>query len=195
MPRESGTSTIELCERLRDAGYPDFSTMNAFEPSKLLPAPTFASFSEIVAEDGTPKETARGHTQKGLFEAYLGDPRVLYYELIEDPSRFEDGVSDLVQQLVGGMKQLEQLSPAEKRLLDRATLSWAEPRHRPSGDSLTRSSSTPLPVKEPPATYAEALEDPDIELEYREHGAPVPILDADLGDISAEAPPTFWWVH
>ena len=171
---------------------PDFLAMNIFEPLKPPQAPTFATFSEIVAEDATPKESP-SRRKTGLFEAYLGDPRALYYELIEDPSRFEDGVMDLVQQLLAGSKRLESLSPEETNLLDRATLSWAEPRHRTtSGETPGGTSSTISPSREPPATYGEALEDPDIELEYREDGKHAPILDADL---TGQSLPDFWWQH
>jgi len=137
----------------------------------------------------------RPERQSGLFTALLGDPKVLYYEILEDPERFEDGVSDLVQQLVAGARTLESLTRDEHNLLDRATLDWSTPRHRTPG------SAEPRPISRdsvPPAvehlTYEDALADPAVELEYSEDGRHVPILEGSAApDIPGEAPETFWW--
>jgi hypothetical protein len=129
-----------------------------------------------------------------LFDALVGDPRVLYYELMEDPSRFEEEVATLVQQIVSGQKPYESLSSTEKTLLDRATLDWARTRHQKPKAPSPISSKSPAPTQ-PEAvqhlTRAEAVSDPSVELEYREDGRHVPLQTTPEPDIPAA--PTFWW--
>lgn len=75
-------------------------------------------------------------------------------------------------------------------LLNSATLEYAQPRRAAPLKDLTAK-----PPKEDSAavkhlTYKDAVDDDDVELEYREGGkhAPIPQLD-----ITVDAPPTFWW--
>jgi hypothetical protein len=138
-----------------------------------------------------PASNVSERRRSGLFETLLGDPRVLYQEMLEDPSRFDAEVTELVLRLVAGATNLESLTSEEREVLDRAVLDWASPRHSsrgPSPSSTPTSSGLPEEVERP---YAELLEDSDVELEYREGGPPVPISLAP--EMPHDPVPTFWW--
>lgn len=130
-------------------------------PSLALLAPTFPTFSALTVEAGKlqPERTKRD----GLFAALLKDPRVLLQDLLDSPSKYEDGVASLLQDLVGGRRSLEDLSPAEMQLLDRAVLDYTRPIKIPA----------PKPV---PAPSPRAQETKDRDVEYP-MGDKAPSLD------------------
>lgn len=93
-------------------------------PSLALLAPTFPTFSALShASEKPPAE----HRRDGLFNSMLKDPQVLLQDLLASPQKYEDGVATLVQDLVGGRRKLEEISPSEMELLDRATIDFTQP--------------------------------------------------------------------
>jgi hypothetical protein len=96
-------------------------------PSLALLAPTFPAFTALAATSELPQaEPKRG----GLFSELLRDPKVLLQDLLANPEKYEDGVASLVQELVASNRSLNDLSPAETELLDRATLDFSQPTRR-----------------------------------------------------------------
>lgn len=162
-------------------------------PLRPLPVSTYLSLVALAqsAPHTPPVSSASRPRGNGLFETLLGDPLVLYQEVLEDPNRFEDGVVELVQQLVSGATSLDALTSMEKDLLDRAVLDWSRPRHSSPGPGAKPSGISSSVPEEVELSYAEAMDDPDVELEYREHGPPVPL--SLTPDLLTETPPTFWW--
>lgn len=107
-------------------------------PSLALLAPTFPTLSALatVKEESQPTPAS----SSGLFQALLRDPTVLLQSLLDDPTRYEEGVGVVVQDLVSGRRKFEELSPAESTLLDRATIDFAQPVRR-------KTAAAPVPQK------------------------------------------------
>lgn len=151
---------------------------------------SLARSQQLANEAAEQKKRSPSGRRSGLFDALVGEPRTLYYEMLEDPSRFEEGAMDVVLQLVTGQRTNSSLSSTEQSLLDRATLDWARPRHKPSGGA-----PSVAPERKNEAieylTYQELLEDPAVDLVYNEDGSPTPLEAEPL--IPAEKPATFWW--
>lgn len=194
MPQKDSWKLPELLLR---NGYPDFLALNSWQTLSSALVPRLSSLQALAEEETNRLSSKPGsiiEKRDGLFTVLLGDPRVLYYELLEDPSRFEEGVSDLIQQLVSGARSLESLSTDEMQLLDRAVVDWTRPRHRTSASSQPSLESN---VSQPAVEYLsreEAVADPEVDLEYREDGQHVPILEGTATpEIPTEAPSTFWW--
>jgi len=130
--RKSGSrSTSEL--------FPGSSLLTNLMPLPGLAAPRFPSFSELVGATVSEKPTKRS----GLFLDMLGDPQVLYQDLLEDPSKYEEGVSRLLQELISGQQQLSELNDQEMGLLDRAVLDFNQP--------ARKLEARPAPAPKPPA--------------------------------------------
>jgi len=111
--------------------FPGSSALISLVPLRPLQAPRFPSFAELVEIDraGSVKPTKR----EGLFSALLTDPKILLLDLLDDPDKYEEGVSALVQDLVSGQKKLESLSGHEMDLLDRSVLDFSAPkRNKPA---------------------------------------------------------------
>lgn len=111
---------------------------------------------------------------RSLYETFVASPVPMYYEMLEDPKRFDPAAVELVQLLVYGQKSQKTLTLEELLTLDYATLAWASPRHpRPlGGDERAPASLEP--------------QEPEESNEEEEEGLDVPSLPDD-------APPTFWW--
>src|SRR5262245_5310253 len=112
----------------------------------LLP-PRFPTLFELAE---TPLASPASSPRQGLFASLLGDPAVLFDDLLKNPGKYEPGVEALLLQLIGGRRRLQDLSIEEQELLDRATLDWnhksssAAPKTSPEKSSETeeqRSSS------------------------------------------------------
>jgi hypothetical protein len=132
---------------------------------------------DAVGALAEPSKHVRG---RGLFESLIADPRVLFHGLLEDPESYEDGVSELLQNLVSGRAKREELTPQELQLLDRATLEFASAkRPKPPGGPPARA---PQQQQQSKVTPPE-----EVELIYQEKGPPIP--DMELPD----SPPTNWW--
>lgn len=107
-------------------------------PSLALLAPTFPTLSALATTKEKPQPTST--SSNGLFQALLRDPAVLLQGLLDDPTRYEEGVGAVVQDLVSGRRKFEDLSPAESTLLDRATIDFAQPVRR-------KTAAAPVPTR------------------------------------------------
>ncbi len=117
----------------------------------------------------------------GLFQQLIGEPLLLFQSLLDDPEMFETGVSELLQELISNHRQLSELDHEEQELLNRAAIDFATAK-RPSPKPEPETTPTPRGL---PAAARMAMSEP--ELEYREHGRPVPVIDVP------KSAPTFWW--
>ena len=97
-------------------------------PLPGLAAPRFPTFSELVSESVGESVSEIPSKPSGLFSAMLGDPQVLYHDLLDDPSRYEEGVSSLLQGLISGQQELSEISASDMELLDRAVLDYNQPK-------------------------------------------------------------------
>lgn len=197
MQNKSKSTTARLPQALLDVGYPDFLAPKNATPYETPTAVTFPKFCELVTEEQEnlrkkDSATASRSGSQRLFSALIQDPRVLYLEYLENPTKFDDETGELLQALSHGLLAVKDLSPEQLDLLDQATVLYA---------SLS-DSRTPLEGTKPPSvpsssaiehlTYQEALSDSSVDLEYREDGKHVPV-QASFEVPYQEAPPTFWW--
>lgn len=198
MPKKSPNSSAAFSSRLLEAGYPDFLALKELQPLSpptpptLQPFPNFFELAEEEAQRLSTKLPERRPGERRLFEALLGDPKVLYLEYLEDPSRFDEETGELVQQLSHGALHLKDLNQEQMQLLDLATLEYAAPRRSRKPFDETKSTSEQSRMVMEHLTRREALDDPDIELEYREDGNHTPIMSS-VEMPNLEGPPTRWW--
>jgi hypothetical protein len=126
---------------------------------------------ELVEQDKNPPVVS-STKREGLFSALLGDPEILLHDLLSDPSKYEEGVSNLVQDLASGQRSINDLEPHEMELLDRATIDFSQPR---------RSRQEPKPAPPP----APKIEPPEFD-ELVEIGEPMK-LPPKLAN-------AYWWL-
>lgn len=148
------------------------------QSSKLAPL-SFPTLFELAGE----KEPIPERSKRQIFDL-VGDPRVLYHALLDDPEKFEEGLDTLLIELVNGKKKVDELDRDESELLNRAVFDFArKARPKLKLDEEKEPSRLPAAAR---AAMGEG-DDDEPELEYREsgrHTAPF--------DIPASAP-TFWW--
>jgi hypothetical protein len=137
---KSSTSCKLLPSGLRSVGFPDYSTLPGSEQLKPLSVPRFPTFFELASQTESPSKKR----ETGLFEGLLGDPTVLFNDLLDNPGKYEAGVDQVVQRLVSGQASLDDLNEQERQLLDRATLDFSQPRR--SEEPL---SPKPAPRRDP----------------------------------------------
>jgi hypothetical protein len=142
------------------------------------PAPLrFPTLWELAGAQTTAQERQKSD---GLFQQLIGEPLLLFQSLLDDPERFEPGVSELLQDLINKRTELAALSHEEQELLNRAAIEFATAK-RPQPKA-----STPKPVQRAmPAAARMATE--QSEVEYREGGRTGKTIDVP------KAAPTFWW--
>jgi hypothetical protein len=138
-------------------------------PSLPYQAPKFPSFAELVEQDRN-QHNSRGTKREGLFSALVNDPRVLWLDLLDSPEKYEDGVSDLIQDLVSGQKRVEELNQEEASLLDRAVLDFSRP---------TPPRAPPPPVKVP-------------QLKPRDHEPDT--VEEQRTELPPEMANAYWWL-
>jgi hypothetical protein len=132
-----------------------------------LPPLKFPTLFELAGEtESAPPD----RQQKELFESLISDPLILFQAIIDDPDRYEDGVSDLLVEVINGRQSLDTLSRQDKDLLNRSVVDFATHTHTPR-----RREMQPAPRRVPPAVRAAMQETPEEELE----------IPTDV--------PTFWW--
>jgi hypothetical protein len=116
-------------------------------PPGAITFPKFPTFSELV--EAPPPEVRP--KPSGLFEGLLGDPAALLEDVQRNPAKYEEGVSELLSSITQGLKPLADLNVAERGLLDRATLDYAQaPRREPPA------APPPSPPKQPEPTSQRA---------------------------------------
>lgn len=145
--------------------------------------PRFPTFLELTQQHQTETETPASR-RRGLFEQLLGEPSILYNDLLDDPEKYEEGVAQLLLLLIGGKKSLDQLTVEESHLLDRATLDFNIPTsHKP--ESLT----VPIPTR-PPEDDSGDERDIEYHEPMRSSQPPMPVHELDS---PLEGSPSFWW--
>jgi hypothetical protein len=161
--------------------------MNNFLSLLAPQPPRFPTFSELVEEHAKERQSASTQSSS-LFHGLIGNPAVLFEDLLADPSRYEDGVAELLQLVIGGVKKLEDLTPEEMQLLDRAAFEFAQ------APKKTPKPLSPAPKEEP--EEFEELYEKDAEVRYHESSAqPDFTLDYAFDGAAGteDKPPSFWW--
>lgn len=150
--------------------------------------PKFPTFQELVDQFHVEQETPRPR-DLGVFQALLGEPKILFEAWLDNPDIFDQRVGPLLLSLMAGRK-MEDLSPTEFELLNAATLELAQYRPPP-----------PKPVEQ---VVSKELTDPDEqpydepEIEWNERGgaapqAPAPRALLELAETDVTKVPTRWW--
>lgn len=166
-------------------------------PPGLSPLPKLPDLPPLLKfplksspEDSLQTADVPGPSNGGLFAALIGDPLVLYQHYLEHPEQFEEETIRLLMELVTRRKSVETLSQAEKKLLDQATVSFAQ--HSPSSSdshsarhnvpSLPQSSTDPEQpdpeeivwegdaMKLSPSTMFEPIDIPEISTKWWDKG-------------------------
>lgn len=114
-----------------------------------------------------------------MFESMIGDPRVLYYALLDKPDAFEEGLSDVVQKLVAGTKKFDSLTREELAMLDRAVFDFVE-------DKRPRAPKEEGVKPDERSILARHFDEEEDEEEEGEAGGLS--LHIETPDV-----PTFWW--
>lgn len=139
-------------------------------PPLMPPAPPrFPTLFELAGESDKPES----RRDKGIYEALIGDPLVLFRAVLDSPSCYEDGVGELLQDLMYRGTRLEELPPEQLDLLNRAAIEFAT--------GKAPAPPAPKPRTPPPRPPRE------VELIHNDRGPHIP--DAEV----PEKPPTFWW--
>ena len=192
MPKKSENSSPDSPQGYPSIRFPSFLALNTSKGYEAPQPPTFPKFFDLVQNETSAQDAPKKPRATGLFSALIGDVRILYQELLEDPGRFDERAAELLQNLSSGGQQLSTLTPEEMDVLDAATLDYARPR-RSQPSSETKSKRLP---EEPTAvkylTRREALEDPSVPLVYNEGGGFTP-LSEESSSLPIERPSTFWW--
>lgn len=95
------------------------------------------------------------------------DPAVLFDDFISHPDKYEPEAAELIQLLVSGQREVDDLDPDERQVLDRATVDFSTP-YRPKKDSLP---TTPSRAPDSPPPLPMEFEDDDIPLAPNPMGA------------------------
>lgn len=194
MQKKSKNTLQPLPKELLKLGYPDFLAMNTWSSSETsLPAPAFPTFSELVQREADERANPKTERTKGLFEALIGDPRILYQELLEDPNRFDSSASQVIQELATGARKLEDLNPEEHELLNAATLDFSRPRRPQPSSKPTVTKSPEMSTAAKHLAREKALADPTVDLVHQDGGKPTPLSEETAQVMPAERPTTFWW--
>lgn len=103
--------------------------------------PTFPSFIDLVRMETNGASTPP--TKKGLFEVLVGQAEPLYQATLEHPDKFSEEAKRLLHELMVGTKTLKGLTPAERQVLDLATIDFASHSHRASNVKPPMTPRTP----------------------------------------------------
>ena len=192
MPKKSENSSRRLPQELRSLGYHDFLAPNISSGYEPPQPPKFPKFFDLVQSEIKEQDAPKNENERRLFSALIGDARILYQELLEDPGRFDEKASALIQNLSCGAQQLSNLTPEELDLLDNATLDFARPRRLQPSSKTTAVTSPRRSTAVKHLTKQEALSDPSVPLVHQDGGAPT-LLSEETSSLPAERPATFWW--
>lgn len=147
----------------------------------LVP-PRFPTWSEVTrASPATPEPSPP--SQQGLFVSLVGDPHVLFEDLLRSPEKYEPEVEGLLLELITGRRRLQDLPRSEREILDRATLDY----NRKSSSSPPSPSPTTSSETEKQKTSSDDSERPTKESE------PEPEREIPSDLIPDEAMIPFWF--
>lgn len=129
-------------------GMPDVLSLVPTLPSlpTLPELPSLTSPTPNMAE-----AVAQPPQNDGLFNGIIGDPAVLYRAYLDRPEDFDEEQSNLILQLMSNQKKLDQLTDQERKVLDRATVNFAQhsPRSNVKPSPSPKSSFSPTPTTDP----------------------------------------------
>lgn len=133
----------------------------------------FPTFEELVVADREKSDPRPNEVD--LFPTLISDPTAIFQDLLVDPTRYEEGVDELLQLLVSGQRQWSDLDPDQKRLLNQSVLDYASPHTKPKAQAPALPAEEDLPpdIAEPPPELAPRPVEP--------YAGP------------EEAPDPFWW--
>lgn len=148
-------------------------------PLETPQPPSFPTFTELVEEDLAQQETPRTKRLLDLFDGTLGDPTPLIVDYQKHPEKYGQEVHDLLEQLMQGSKSVEQLTKAERHLLNLATWDYY--------------SAVPL-KKDPPTTHGSNKARPKRPSRQRKvvpkRAKPRPGADVPVTEL-----PAYWWLQ
>lgn len=142
----------------KNSSSPSSIAKNNLLPSPLLLAPTFPAFTALVTlADSSPVKKPRSDS---LFLNLIQDPKVLLQDLLASPHKYEEGVSELVQDLSSGRRDVKDLERQEMDLLDRATIDYshAEKPRKVIPPPVRAKAEKPTPEPRPPSLSPDGLE-------------------------------------
>jgi hypothetical protein len=151
---------------------PAILTPPSLKPLTPPAPPRSPTLFELAAGPAVP--TASSSDRPGIYEALIDDPQVLFQAVLDSPSSYEDGVSELLQELMHRRTPVRDLGQEQQDLLNRAAIEFA------TGKSPAPPTPTPSPRK-----AAQPLR--EVELVHSDQGPHIP--EVGLPD----APTTFWW--
>jgi hypothetical protein len=154
---------MKSCWKPTKEAFPGSLLMTSLLP--LLPPqpPTFLSFSDVLAQG---EVSGTGKKQEGLFTALVGDPKVIMADLLSHPSKYEEGVYDLLLELVAGRRSLQQLNENEQQLLDRAVVDFNSTEHAPAPPQPPKEAAKPELGEEREIEYHEPVATSVTEVPY-----------------------------
>lgn len=113
--------------------------------------------------------------KRDLYGNLIGDHLVLFQDVLDRPEDYEEGLPELLTELING-KKLDELDPMQRDMLNRAAIDFVQTPAR-----RQKPVTQGPPVKQPvPDAVAAALGEHD--------------SDGESPDIPA-GPPTFWWTR
>ena len=148
---------------------PAILTPPSLKPLTPPAPPRFPTLFELAGETDKPEP----RRDKGIYEALIGDPAVLFQAVLDSPSSYETGVSELLQDLMYSRQKVEELSQEQQDQLNRAAVEFAT--------AKSPAPSPPSPSKPKPKPPRE------VELIYSDSGNHIPDVEIP------EAAPTRWW--
>jgi len=171
------------------------------EPSTLPPLPVLPTLPALSSPTFDPTLTSPSSVPStpGLFEALLGDPRILLRDYLEHPTHYEPELLTTLTSLLSGNKTLASLTNEERDLLNQSTTTYAEQPNSSTTSSTKPPDALPFQTRPPRDDEDEDEEETDEEpwrdsqedplLSFNED--PAPHEDDDV------APPvaTGWWNH
>jgi len=173
----SGVSLKLIRPYFSQEHFPDFLAENSLRPLSPLMAPTSPTLFALSGESVTAKKRVG---RRELFDALIGDARVLFQEYLDDPDRFEDGTGELLQEMVNGRKKFSDLERKDKDLMNRAAIDFASSKGpAPKKERAPRHQSRELPAAAQMASGELAWSDDG------KHSPPTPDIP--------NKPATFWW--
>ncbi len=118
------------------ASVPNFRDPIAVAPE--LPSLSFPSVEQILAHPVNPHPLLRladtpPPSSPSLFQGLLGGRLdVLVQDAVDHPERYDEATQLALQELTAGTRKLEAMTPAERSILDRATMDFAAYRPPPA---------------------------------------------------------------
>jgi hypothetical protein len=130
---------------------PSFTALSSLKPLSPPSFPNFPKFptlKDCARLAGEEEQQRLERKPDGIYENILGNPALLYNDLLKNPDRYEDGVQELLSRLIMGAGTSE-LEEEERALLSRATLQYVstDPPKPPRPEGKSTASKKPPRAK------------------------------------------------